>query len=88
MTNFRKIALASFVACSLLNLSTVQASEGRYQAYWNGKSYLIMDTDQGHMWAYHGDSLIYNGRIDGDDFEPPEKPKIWQQKRGNWERQK
>lgn len=86
--NFKKLALSSFIAISLLNLNTLQAGEGRYQAHWNGKSYLILDTDKGHMWAFHGDSLLYNGRIDGDEFDPPKEPVIWQQKRGNWTRQK
>ena len=76
------------IAASLLGaaaLSTpVQADEGRYQAYWNGKSYFILDTDHGHMWNYFGDTIQYNGRIDGDDFVSPIKAKIWQQSHGKW----
>ena len=87
MTNFKKLTLSAFVAISLFNIGALQASEGRYQAYWNGKSYLILDTDNGHMWAYHGDSMLYNGRIDGDEFEPPKQSNIWQQKHGKWVRQ-
>ena len=87
MTNFKKLAACAVVIISMFNLGTLQASEGRYQAHWNGKSYLILDTDNGHMWAYHGDSILYNGRIDGDEFEPPKESKIWLQKHGNWIRQ-
>lgn len=64
--------------------SSLIADEGRYQAHWNGKSYLILDSDHGHMWTYYGDSIQYNGRIDGDDFRSPEKTKIWQQSHGKW----
>jgi len=60
------------------------ADEGRYQAHWNGKSYLILDSDAGHMWTYYGDSIIYNGRIKGDEFESPDKAKIWSQSHGIW----
>jgi hypothetical protein len=73
---------------ALLVFSTsLYAGEGRYQAYWNGKNYLILDTDNGHMWAYFGDTMMYNGRIDGNDFISPEKPKIWVQKHGKWVQQ-
>ena len=68
----------------LLTSNAVLADEGRYQAHWNGKSYLILDSDHGHMWTYYGDSIQYNGRIDGDDFKSPEKSTIWQQSHGKW----
>ena len=82
------LALLLLTAGSILTsvTSTVQADEGRYQAHWNGKSYLILDTDNGHIWTYHGDSILYSGRISGSDFNPPEKVKIWQQKHGKWEK--
>lgn len=60
------------------------ADEGRYQAYWNGKSYMILDTDRGHMWTYFGDTIMYNGKIDGDNFQSPDKTRIWQQSHGKW----
>jgi len=87
MKTFKKLALSTFIAISLLSLGTSQASEGRYQAQWNGKSYLILDTDNGHMWTFHGDSILYNGRIDGDEFVPPKQPTIWQQNHGKWIKQ-
>lgn len=68
----------------LLSSNALLADEGRYQAHWNGKSYLILDSDHGHMWTYFGDSIQYNGRIDGDDFQSPEKSTIWQQSHGKW----
>jgi hypothetical protein len=68
----------------LLTSNLLLADEGRYQAHWNGKSYLILDSDNGHMWTYFGDSIQYNGRIDGNDFESPEKSTIWQQSHGKW----
>lgn len=68
----------------LLTSNSLLADEGRYQAHWNGKSYLILDSDRGHMWTYFGDSIQYNGRIDGNDFESPEKSTIWQQSHGKW----
>ncbi|MDJ0880959.1 MAG: hypothetical protein QNJ56_04850 [Gammaproteobacteria bacterium] len=71
-------------ALGLILSQPVIADEGRYQAHWNGKSYLILDSDQGHMWTYHGDTIIYNGRIDGDEFESPDKAKIWSQSHGTW----
>lgn len=79
------MALSMLTITSLVG-SNVSADEGRYQAHWNGKSYLIMDTDDGHIWTYYGDSILYSGRIDGSDFKPPEKVKIWQQKHGKWEK--
>jgi hypothetical protein len=82
-----KIA-AAIAAISLLTFTSVQAAEGRYQAHWNGKEYLILDSDKGHMWTYRGTSMLYNGRIDGDEFEPPESPGIWQQNHGRWTKQK
>ena len=87
MTNFKRIAVCTVISILMFSANTLQASEGRYQAHWNGKSYLILDTDNGHMWAFHGDSLLYNGRIDGDEFEPPKQSNIWQQKHGKWLRQ-
>lgn len=81
-------ALIYTVIGALLFVTTsVSAGEGRYQAYWNGKNYLILDTDNGHMWTYFGDTMMYNGRIDGNDFVSPEKPKIWNQKHGKWVQQ-
>lgn len=82
---------ASLLALTLLTIgsivtSTASADEGRYQAHWNGKSYLILDTDDGHIWTYYGDSILYSGRINGSDFKPPEKVKVWQQKHGKWEK--
>lgn len=83
-----KLKINKFVllaASALLLQSTASiAGEGRYEAYWNGKSYLILDSDHGHMWVYYGDTMQYNGRIDGDDFKSPEKAKIWQQSHGKW----
>lgn len=83
----------NIIALSLLTIGSMVTSasladEGRYQAHWNGKSYLIMDTDDGHIWTYYGDSILYSGRIDGSNFKPPEKVKIWQQKHGKWEKNK
>ncbi len=60
------------------------AGENRYQAHWNGKTYLIVDSDDGHIWTFSNDSMIYNGQVDGDQFNPPETPQIWQQKHGRW----
>ena len=77
--------LLAFTLPALLMASSVTiADEGRYQAYWNGKSYMILDTDRGHMWTYFGDTIMYNGKIDGDDFKSPDKTKIWQQSHGKW----
>jgi len=68
----------------LIAFNSVSADENRYQAHWNGSSYLIIDSDEGHMWTKRNDSLIYNGQLDGDSFIPPELPQIWQQKHGRW----
>ncbi len=79
--------LITLILPALLIASTVTlADEGRYQAYWNGKSYMILDTDRGHMWTYFGDTIMYNGQIDGNDFQSPDKTKIWQQSHGKWVR--
>ncbi len=67
-----------------LTSTTSLAGEGRYQAYWNGKSYLILDTDHGHMWNYLGDTIQYTGRIDGSELVSPDKAMIWQQSHGKW----
>ena len=83
-----KIVGAAIAIISLLTFTSGQAAEGRYQAHWNGKTYLILDSDNGHMWTYSGTSMLYNGRIDGDEFEAPETPKIWQQNHGRWTKQK
>lgn len=84
MLTSTKIGAIALATLSLLAFTPAQAGEGRYQAHWDGKSYLILDTDRGHMWTFRGNSMLYNGRIDGDDFEPPEKPKVWQQSHGKW----
>lgn len=72
---------------SFLASSPMFADEGRYQAHWNGKSYLIIDSDKGHLWTYFGDTIQYNGRINGDDFVSPDKIRIWQQSHGEWVQQ-
>jgi hypothetical protein len=82
-----KILILSFISAFLLITTTADAKAGRYQAYWNGKNYLILDTDDGHMWAYYGDTMMYNGQIDGNDFISPDKLKIWNQKHGKWVQQ-
>lgn len=66
--------------------SAALASANRYQAIWNGKSYLIIDSDNGHLWTFRGNSMIYNGQVDGDEFNPPELPQIWQLKHGKWKK--
>ena len=77
--------LLTLLLPALLLVSTITVAEsGRYQAYWNGKNYMILDTDRGFMWTYFGDTIMYNGRIDGDEFNSPEKTKIWQQSHGRW----
>ena len=77
--------LIALLLPALLLISTITFAEsGRYQAYWNGKNYMILDTDRGFMWTYFGDTIMYNGRIDGDDFSSPDKTKIWQQSHGRW----
>ena len=86
MSQMTKFATLTLALICLLGATAGQADEGRYQAIWNGKSFLIIDTGYGHLWTYHGNSMLYNGRIDGDEFEPPEKPQIWEQKHGNWSR--
>lgn len=84
LTRFTRYALALLV----LSSTAAIADEGRYQAYWNGKSYMILDTDRGNMWTFYGDTLVYNGRLDGDDFESPDKASIWKQNLGKWVKQK
>jgi hypothetical protein len=79
-----KLIIATFITVLAIGFSSAQASEGRYQAYWTGKYFMILDTDNGHIWSYWGDQLMYNGRLDGDDFESPEKTKIWNQSHGKW----
>lgn len=79
----KHLITASLLGATALS-APVLADEGRYQAYWNGKSYMILDTDHGHMWNYYGDTIQYNGRIDGDNFVSPTKAKIWQQSHGKW----
>lgn len=79
--------LVAVITALLLTTTIGIADEGRYQAHWNGKSYLIMDSDKGHMWTYYGDSILYNGRINGDDFESPNESKIWKQSHGKWIKQ-
>lgn len=74
----------SLSALMLTCSSAAFAEAGRYQAYWNGKSYMILDSDKGYLWTYFGDTIMYNGRFDGDDFESPEKTRIWQQSHGKW----
>ena len=86
MIRLRKLFIPA-LALLLTASTSVIAAEGRYQAYWNGKNYLIMDTSKGHMWAYFGDTLMYNGRLDGDEFDTPEKISIWNQKHGKWVKQ-
>lgn len=78
--NLKTLLVGSMLATSISTF----ADEGRYQAHWNGKSYLILDSDHGHIWHYYGDTIQYNGRIDGDEFQSPEKTKIWQQSHGKW----
>ena len=70
------------IACFLSSASF--ADENRYQAHWNGKSYLIIDSDEGYLWTLRNDSMIYNGQVDGSQFVPPEVPQIWQQRHGKW----
>jgi hypothetical protein len=82
-----KVLILSFISALLLFTTTVDAKEGRYQAYWNGKNYLILDTDDGYMWTYFGDTMMYNGKIDDDNFISPKEPNIWNQKHGKWVKQ-
>ena len=79
-----KSLITAALGATLLTATAVVADAGRYQAYWNGKSYMILDSDHGHIWTYFGDTIMYNGRIDSDDFESPEKVKIWTQSHGKW----
>ena len=79
-----KTLMIACVSVATLIGAQAHAGEGRYQAYWNGKSYFVLDTDHGHMWNYYGDTLQYNGRIDGDDFNSPDKARIWQQSHCKW----
>lgn len=79
----RKKLLAALIT-GLLTTTSLCADEGRYVAHWNGKSYLILDSDRGHLWTYFGDTIQYNGRINGDDFKSPDKTRIWQQSHGTW----
>ena len=79
-----KTLMIACVSAAAFIGAQAHAGEGRYEAYWNGKSYFILDTDHGHMWNYYGDTLQYNGRIDGDDFNSPDKARIWQQSHGKW----
>ena len=88
MISKRNLCTLLMTIALMISATFASADEGRYQAHWNGKSYLILDTDNGHMWTYHGDSLLYNGQIDGDEFEPPKKSQIWQQQQGQWKRRK
>lgn len=82
--HLKKLTGIALLSAMLLTTGLAQAGEGRYQAYWNGKSYFILDTDHGHMWDYYGDTMQYSGRINGDDLESPDKAKIWQQVHGKW----
>lgn len=76
--------LSAFIAVFISTSSF--AASNRYQAHWNGKSYLIVDSDNGHLWTFQGDRMLYNGQLDGADFEPPEDPQIWRLKHGKWKR--
>ncbi len=79
-----KTLFTTALALLLIASFSSYASSGRYQAYWNGKSYLILDTDNGHMWNFFGNTLQYNGRLDGNDFKSPDEAKIWTQSHGKW----
>ncbi len=87
MKKMKQAILTATTAALILCTSVSIADEGRYQAYWNGKSYFILDTDKGHMWNYFGDTMMYNGKIDGDDLKSPAKAKIWKQSHGRWVQQ-
>lgn len=84
MSRLTKYASLALTLVTLMTATAGQAREGRYTAHWNGKSYLIVDSENGHLWSYHGNTIMYNGRIDGDEFEPPLAPQIWEQKHGKW----
>ena len=86
MSKMTMFAALTLTLTTLLIATPGQASEGRYQAHWNGKSFLIVDSKNGNLWTYHGNTMRYNGRIDGDEFEPPESTQIWEQKHGKWTR--
>ena len=86
MSQMTKFAALTLTLATLLMVTPSQAREGRYQAHWNGKSFLIVDSEKGNLWTYKGNTMLYNGRIDGDEFEPPESPQIWEQKHGKWTR--
>ena len=86
MSQMTKFATLTLTLITFLIATAGQADEGRYQAHWNGKYFLIVDTDKGHLWTYHGNTMLYNGRVVGDEFEPPEKPQIWEQKHDTWSR--
>jgi len=70
-----------------IGFSQAAIAAERYQAHWNGNEYLILDSSQGHMWTYKKGNLVYNGQLDGDEFEPPARPQIWNQFRGKWTQQ-
>lgn len=78
------INLVFAILLTVVFSSASYAAANRYQAIWNGKTYLIIDSDNGHMWTFRGNSMIYNGQVDGDEFNPPEVPQIWQLKHGKW----
>ena len=81
-----KLHIIFVLLVTILFSATSFASANRYQAIWNGKSYLIIDSDNGHLWTFRGNSMIYNGQVDGDEFNPPEVPQIWQLKHGKWKK--
>lgn len=81
-----KLLMTAVMTLFLFAAGTAYAGEGRYQAYWNGKFYMIIDTDEGHLWDYWGDTIQYNGRIIGDEFVSPKEATIWQQSMGKWKK--
>ena len=83
-----KISTISITIFILLTSTAIQAVEGRYQAHWNGKSYLILDSENGHIWTFEGDAMTYSGRVDGKDFIPSESTNAWKRDHGRWQRQK
>ncbi|MBL7003805.1 MAG: hypothetical protein ISR69_07265 [Gammaproteobacteria bacterium] len=80
----KKIIITTLAILTLLLSTTSFAGSGRYEAIWNGKSFLIVDSEDGHIWTFRGDTMIYNGQVDGNDFEPPLSSQIWQLKHGKW----
>jgi hypothetical protein len=82
-----KLITLALVTSLGMAFSNAHADEGRYQAYWTGKYFMILDSDDGNIWSYFGDQIMYNGRIDGEDFQSPEKTKIWNLSHGKWVRQ-